>query len=337
MKWIWKGPLEGGVTQSLLQKFEEDPFCFVLYYGLGLEEPSQENQNLLWGNCGHKGLEVGLENPKRFREFDEADWYEVRAAVLEESKKVLHTSRTTFPSVMNMLPLYNDNFKKDAISPIITERQFRLPHNTGRNEVTLMGKVDGIFTHEEYGPTLIEHKCKGWHDKVKLRKEIKKDVQVNIYSRMMGTRRVIYDVILIPETQWACPAVRVGEAPTAYINRIYQHHRGENFPIVQNTHHWLDQHSFSITDESIELVFKRTINPIIDKLCMLYEYTLSDSFDPLNPDCYNHLFYERPIRFFDPAHTNQFEKSYYGYITGELPLESLKPVSHLFKELVGEG
>ena len=339
MKWAWKGPLEGGITQSLIQKFEEDPFCFVLYYGLGLEEAAQENQNLIWGNAFHKGLEVGLRNPTRFRQFSEADWYEIRAAVTEDCKNFLHANRTTPYSVMNMLPMYNDGFKV-FLPPgrtIATEQQFKIPHHTGKYQVSLMGKKDGIFLDDQDRLTLIEHKCKGSHDKVKLRQEIKHDVQVNLYCHASGARRVIYDVILIPEAQWKIPAARITEAPSAYINRIYHTATGDNLPISRNAHHWLDQYTFELSDSQIERVFTETINPIIDRICRLYEETQSDSFDPFNPECFSEIYYKRPIRFFDPARTTQFEKSYYQFLTGSITLEHLKPATHLFKELEGEG
>ena len=52
----WKGPLEGGITQSLLTKFLECPYRFYLYAGLGLEQPGEPEPNLIWGDICHKGL-----------------------------------------------------------------------------------------------------------------------------------------------------------------------------------------------------------------------------------------------------------------------------------------
>lgn len=33
MKWLWSGPIEGGITQSMIGMYLQDPYCFVLYYG----------------------------------------------------------------------------------------------------------------------------------------------------------------------------------------------------------------------------------------------------------------------------------------------------------------
>ena len=142
--WKWKGPLLGGITQSLISNYLTDPYTFVLYYGLGLEETSKLNQNLLYGNLGHKGLEIALCRPEPMISL----LPEIRAALKEDAKSWPYIDASTLESVPRMLLLYNDSFKhKYALK---TELQFKVPYKTKSGfNVSLMGKVDGIGPNYE--------------------------------------------------------------------------------------------------------------------------------------------------------------------------------------------
>jgi PD-(D/E)XK nuclease superfamily len=350
MQWQWKGPIDGGVTQSLLQKYLQDPFSFVLYYGLGLEEPAVLNQNLIWGNMFHLLLEHTLEMPTLYNDLDSSANEALEALLTKEMNKYLHINATTYHSVLQMMKLYDDRYK--LAYEIETERQFKLPYKTKNHTVSLMGKMDGLGhrrsmdiqtdvmgLNTEYSTILVEHKCKGYHDKLQHRQEIHTDLQLNLYlhaADIMGfdVSQVVYDIIRIPEDQWYCPGRQAGERIKFYIERLYNNctpHK--DFPVVRNKMFWLDQHIFTHPREKVTLYRKEVMDPIIDSLCYMYEYTLADSFDPLNPDCFNHLFHKKPLRLFDPARTSSFKKDFYNYLTGQIDISGLVKVPQLFKEL----
>lgn len=332
MIWKWKGPLEGGITQSLISNYLIDPYTFVLYYGLGLEETSKLNQNLLYGNLGHLGLEIAL----RSKESIPTLLPEIKAAITQESKQWLYIDRGTIESVPRILSLYNESFKYEY--NLDTEVQFKIPHKTDIFEVSLMGKVDGIGPHLETSrKVLVEHKFKDSCDFQLFRKEIYTDLQVNIYCYANQVYDVIYDNILIPESQWNCPQPQTGERTPAWIERLYNTHTWGKFPVRKNKHEWLDQYKVTLLPEEVALYMKETVNPIIDNICILYDYCSSDSFDPLNPDCYNHLYYKKPLRLFDPSRTSKFQRNYWNHLTGQIPVEGLVQTTNIFKELKGEG
>lgn len=369
MQWLWKGPLNGGITQSLIQKYLTNPYTFVLYYGLGLEEPEEYNQNLLWGNVMHKGLEIGLASPKPIKEQIDT----LRPELIEESKKWPYINTTTVPSVLEMLKLYNDSYKqkfllpgkeesnfsevvdyienvvetptkfivKDSNYACVTERQFKIPHTTsGGNTISLMGKVDGLawdYSSDTPVLTLIEHKCKGSYDKVLFRAEISYDLQLNIYCKANEVYKVVYDNILIPETQWNCPPRDMMERHEFYIQRLYHRQNYGSYPVAKKPFLWLDQLSYTMDKNSIDNYFQETVDPICDQICELYDYCSQPSFDPLNRLCFNKTFFKRPLRLFDPAKTDKFKTSYWNFLAGQLPFEGLKPTQELFKELKGEG
>jgi hypothetical protein len=352
MRWKWKGPIDGGITQSLLGKYLQDPFSFVLYYGCGLQEPAATNQNLIWGNEFHLLLELTLPLDQTYNSLPQEVHDSLRNSLIEHENQYAHVEPTTIHSVLEMMKLYNDSYKLSY--EVKTEKQFKFDYSTKNHQVSLMGKIDGIgvartpdvsstYPFDLNRPVIIEHKCKGYHDKVQHRQEIHTDLQLNLYLHAMQvlgytTDQVIYDIIRIPEVQYGCPARNIGERIPYYINRIYNTCNSyREFPVAKNKFMWLDQHCFSHPEDLVTEFRKITLDPIIDSLCYMYEYTLADSFDPFNPDCYNHLFHRRPLRLFDPARTDKFKKDYYQFLTGALPIESLVPVPHLFKELHGEG
>lgn len=354
MQWKWRGPIDGGITQSLLSKYLQDPFSFVLYYGLGLEEPSQLNQNLIWGNMFHKLLEVTLPIPNLYNKFTEEQLAVVQEVLKEEESRYLSIDPTTIHSVQEMMKLYDDRYK--LFFDVETERQFKLPYHTKNFEISLMGKIDGIGRRSMFDDysnipmgllcdksrILVEHKCKGRHDKLQHRQEIHTDLQLNLYLHAMELLgepcdHVVYDILRIPEVQWNCPPRQAGERHKFYIERIYNKCTPyKEYPVVRNKIFWVDQHIFVHPQETVTRYRKEVLDPIVDSLCYMYEYTLSDKFDPLNPDCYNHLFHKRPLRLFDPARTDSYKKDFYNYLTGQIDLDGLVPVPSLFKELEGE-
>lgn len=327
MKWKWAGPLKGGITQSMMNMFLQDPYCFVLYYGLGLEEPTAVSQEILWGNIIHRGLEHSIRKPNLQKDFTEHEWEDIFLNMKQESNKEMHTAPTSYYSAREMLKLYDDRYK-ERFNNIDTEVEFQIPHNTGTFDVTLMGKADGVCDW-----TLIEHKSKKTVEIMQLKREIKYDVQVNYYCWALDTRHVIYDVFIVPEFQYSAPERNGYERDASYINRLYHTHSWKTFPVSKNKPFWLYQFEFTLTTEWIKQQFAQTINPIIDRICMLYEYTSSDSFDPHNPGAYNYLFYRSPIRLFDPARTDKYKSSYWNYLVGDLDITELRETPKLFKEL----
>ncbi len=357
MKWLWPGPQESGITQSMIGKFLEDPFCFVLYYGLGLEEPASLPQNLMWGNVFHKGLEYLLPQEYRIAQMDEQQFARLGSVLQAEASRYNHIDSTTVPSVLEMLQLYPDSYKIGY--SIATEQEFSVVHNTGNHRVLLKGKIDGIGEPVSYySPSpgdpihvfesinspklLVEHKSKETFDRSLFRKEAHTDLQLNFYLHAESLRSdvceyVVYDNVRIPEVQWNCPPRQAGEKIAYYIKRLYHTENRGDFPVSKKSFVWIDQYIFHHPLSKVQLYFRETINPILDAMCFMYEYTLADSFDPFNPDCYNHLFYRKPLRVFDPARTSKFKKSYWNFLTGEIGLDGLVQVKELFKELSPEA
>jgi hypothetical protein len=221
-----------------------------------------------------------------------------------------------------MLRLYDDSFKQPMG---ITEEEFKSPYSTGRNKVFLIGKRD--YTHPGL---LVDHKCKGRWDPHLGPKELVKDIQLVMYLYGTDTEKVMYDVVIIPDTQYYPIPRRSGEKMSAWYNRIYNTHTAEKYPICRNKSSWLYQHPVTITKRMQRQVFLETIDPIIDRICTLYDHCNKPNF---NPDVYDEIYYKVPVRHFDPGATEQYRGPYHEHMLGNLERFDLTPVPKLFKEL----
>jgi len=327
----WKGPLRGGITQSLLTRFLECPYRFYLYAGLGLEEPVEPEPNLIWGDICHKGLELLIEKKWERTEFTPEDWEEIYGGVEEHIKSDWPGAPITFlPSIKQMLTLYNDEYKQ-TYGEFVTENKFQVEHTTPNgNLVSLRGKADGWNQEHK---VLVEHKCKGKIDIQQTMRETPTDLQVNVYSYVLGTRTIIYDLIRIPDTQWSLPPKRQYENPVSYIKSLYDKREWGDYPIFTKKHKWIQQMIIELNDEAVQQVMDETINPLIDKLCVYWDYVNQPNFDHDDPKFYNHIFYKTPIRHFDPSRTQSYKCSYWNLLTDSIGIEDLVPVKSFYAEL----
>lgn len=320
----WKGPYEGGITQSLIGKFLECPYRFYLYTILGLQEDSEPNDNLVWGDTFHKALELLIEKPYTKDNFTEKDWKEIDEAIENHLKTRYPLAPGSFRfSIKHMIRLYDDSYKEDATFK--TEQIFSFPYK----DVLLRGKVDGISLSSEI---LVEHKCKGKLD-LDNRAEILQDLQVNMYCLATGAHKVIYDVIRIPDTQWSLPRKKVMEGWAPYMNRLYHTENYGDFPISRWKNRWLAQFNETIGSQDLKQYQQFTIDPLIEKVKRWWDHVTQPGFDPDNPSYYNDIFYKTPIRHFDPGKTERFKCSYWNYLTGAIGIDDLIPVEDYYAEL----
>lgn len=318
MKIAWKGPEEDGITQSIMNRFLVCPYEFFLYAGLGLEDPPEYNANLSWGDSFH----VGLEDLIKGETIKDAKLH-----MVNHLKENHPQSGPTFPhSMSRMLHLYNLSYLEDE--EWLTEQEFEIPYilPNGR-KIILRGKLDG---HNVSRTKAVEHKCKKRHDKIKLRREIYKDTQVCLYSLVTGIRNWHYDVIKIPDIQYSPPAKRSTETYGNQVRRWFEEVDWDAYPINKKKMLWIDQFPVYLSEDNITRFQQRTLNPILLRMCKWYDKVTEDKFDP---ECFDDIFYESPLRHFNPRMTESFEGSFYKYLTDQCDLSYLIPIKGFFNEL----
>lgn len=323
----WSGPEVGGITQSLVSTFITCPFQFYLYAYCGLQESKPLEPNLIWGDILHKGLE-----------------HRIRGDSLEDSiTKMYHYQLKFYPTApasyryttRNMLAVYPiKNLEK--YGPIETEVGIDQPHllHNGRT-IKIRGKIDMLpSNHSMIG----DHKGKGKHaaspDAIKA--EISEDFQMNFYAHAKGNiENWIYDIIRIPEALPRTPQRKVSQSPEEWANWIFHTYSNVQFgfPIIKHPGLWTNQIPHFQPAEDIEWYVTTTINPLLEKICVWWDYVTSPGFDPMNPACYNHIFYKAPVRNFNPTSTYSYKCKFHAFLTGKEAFENLIRVPSFYPEL----
>lgn len=327
---MWKGPFHGGITQSLLNAYLEDPYSFYIYAILGLKEPGPLPENLVWGDCYHVGLEHLIKTK------------DLQFSLKKMMEHLDHKHPSAPPSfrysLWRMLCLYP--YKSDILqAEYETEEIIEEIIEVDGMAVKLRGKRDAITReHPDYGTVLGEHKCKGRTDPETTRKELWLDLQLNMYLRTLDKpcERIFYDLILIPDTQKYGPQMSYGESPEDWITRIYCGPVGSYngmYPINKNPNRWIRQLVLTITEEEQEQVWNYSTLPCIKRLIQFYDHVTQPGFDPDNPKYYNEVFYRHPMRTFSPRKTDSYKGNYYDLLIGEQDYGDLVPVESYFSEL----
>lgn len=328
----WDGPDEftGGITQSFIDRWLECPFRAYIYWILGLDENRKTNDNLIWGDTLHKGLELYIPAGGT-----------IANATAEMQKYLADTypgSNPTFKhTTAEMLKLYDKSYviMNGLEDSLVTEHKFVEDYaykyvEGSAQYVVIRGKSDVYSKPLRFGG---EHKCKGRAEFASARRESPVDKQVLIYSKFLNIRHWIYDIICIPEAKYMIPQRRPAEMTEAYARRLFYGDTGKDLPISRNKHAWMHQFSFDVSKQLIDEFTDYTFNPMIKRIVAWWNHVTDDSFSLVNPNCYNEHFYVTPIRHFDPSNTEYYKCRYWDLLAGEQQVEDLIEVESFYSEL----
>ena len=333
----WKGPQVDGLTQSLINRIICCPYSAYIYLILGLEENKELEPNLIYGDCGHKGLEVLIDNLNLCdRERFPLACQAAKKHLDDNYPEAEPTFRFSLPRLLRGFRVNHhkgDWVAETEIDTQITPEQF--PNLS--QEVRIRGKVDGKTTnHPEYETCIGEHKFKGYTDFLSTRDELWQDLQLNLYMFIEGAEWVIYDIFKVPDTQKYKPSVGYSESPEDWVKKIYEGPVGSYggfYPINQNRHKWIWQKPLYIPLEKQRFYWETTIIPIINKIVIWYEWVTQSGFDPDNPKYHNDIFYRMPVRHFDGRKTQTYKCDYHSYLIGQETIDDLRPVDSFYSEL----
>ena len=323
---MWKGPEIHGVTQSLLNKFDECPYRFYLYAILGLKQREEERLALWWGDTYHVGLEHLLR-----------DWDLKNAC--NKARKHLKQNYPLAPphfklTIPRMLTLYP---KEKDKTPWETEKDLDEVIEIAGRKVRVRGKVDGIkYDYEKYNATVLrEHKCKKYTDFPKFNQELSDNFQINLYAKITGAEYVIYDYIKIPGIQTYQPA-QGRSTLEDWVDRMFTGPIGSYngyYPINAHKAQWIHQKLHPLPPEKVEFYWQTRIVPRIQRICKWYDYVTQPGFDHQDPKWHNEIFYRQPVRQFDGSRTESYDCEYHDYILGIQDECDLVPVHSYFPEL----
>jgi len=324
----WKGPEEDGITQSILNMFLECPYSAYINLILGLEDNETPSENLIWGDCYHKGLEHIIADGDMANAIEK-----MLDRLATKYKRAPPSFKYSLPRMLRLYKLKTHMEEGSWATEIIGDQTLTI----GERPIRIRYKLDGYnITHPEYGNFLVEHKCKGYTDPDLVREEIKQDLQCNFYMTLSQCEWVAYDLIKIPDVQKYGPAMPFNDSPEEWVHKLYHGpvgSYGNSYPIYRYREKWINQQVYHISHEEQQEYWERTITPLIMRICAWYDHVTSPNFSLDDPKCYNELFYRQPVRHFNGRRTEKFKCPYHAYHTGAIGLQDLRPIKSHFSEL----
>lgn len=310
---VWKGPESsdpnGGVTQSLLEKFLGCRERFRIRYILGLNKPDSFDHKIEFGNLWHACEEAlagghdwvlaltfvakGLSEKYPMARADILKWYEV--------------IRVQFPVYITYWKKRDD---KKECTPLLQEQVFSVPYALPSGRVVyLRGKWDGVeflkagknVPKEEEGIYLKEHKTKGDIDEIAIPRRLTFDLQTMTYlvaleswngleDRRRKIRGVNYNVIRRPlsggkgtiRQHKPTKSNPKGESSSDFYNRLAKDY------IIPEPEYWFMRWKVEVSPAEIDKFKREFLNPILEQLCDWYSWVRlgGDPFSP-NDGCEN--------------------------------------------------
>lgn len=179
---VWKGPIEHGITQSMLGHYIACKERFRIRTMEGLKPhdrfivPLEYGQ--LWHEAEHELAETGHFTGTRVKKYAKQAARKYRNQQQEVSKWH-NVCLTQFPIYMKYWEEHEDVLNRE---PLLQEETFRIPYKLPSGRVVLlMGKFDAVDYIKKKGIYLQENKSKGKVDFQQLRQQLTFDLQTMMY------------------------------------------------------------------------------------------------------------------------------------------------------------
>jgi hypothetical protein len=291
---LWRGPLEDGITQSLLSRFIVCRERFRIMVIDGLRPPDEFSQRMEYGSMWHIFEEYHGQGQAWEGPLDDYCRLLGRRYPLQQ-KQIFHWGRVCslqFRVYVDFWAKHPDQLKK---TNLMSEVSFRVPYGlpSGRT-VTLRGKwdaVDLIGPKKDQGIYLQENKTKGEIEEQQLKRQLDFDLQTMLYLVALEThlrekgplpgadgvplRGVRYNVIRRPLaggrhsiTQHKGRQTNKGIVGAESTNEFYDRLQGL---IAGEPEYFFMRWKSEVSKGDIERFKVQFLNPILEQLCDWWE------------------------------------------------------------------
>lgn len=342
----WRGPLEDGVTNSLLGKFLVCRHRFYIRAILGIREHEDFSDALEYGNLWHEAEEAHCGGN---------DWQAAveayRKRLLKQYPEASGRIRKWATLCKMQFPVYLDYWRRNLDerhrTPIYEEETFAveypLPCGT---TVLLRGKMDVVFAIKR-SVYIQEHKCKGDIDEEGILATVDRNLQTGIYQtalrhgyefepgyRVKGT---LYNVVRRPLSDRHAPRQRKSESERDFYKRAIQQ-------MEENPDYYFMRWRVLLHKADMDRFQFHILNPLLQQLVQWYKWVSKDISDPFRlPDTTDpdeqHLppipgggiHYQFPWGVYNSI-ARGFRGDYFDYLAKGSSI-GLEPVGSMFPEL----
>lgn len=344
MKFLWKGPHEDGITQSLLARFLVCRERFRLYTIEGIREIEEFDPAMEYGSLFHIAIEHHLSGKP---------W----ESAVKDYAQELHSNYPTDSEEIDkwyalcciQFPLYLEHVKRKERSipvprrEILQEEDFKIPYPLPSGHVVILrGKIDGLFARGD-SLKLDEHKTKSYIDERRIGETLKFNFQTMFYHTALRTM-IKQGLLILPR--------KMHVAGTQY--NVIRRPLSSKYPIRQKKSETIDQFyqregdnikakpqdyfitmNAMITASDVTDFQEQCLNPLLEQLCEWWQYMVSCNGEPFeegtDPHYHDPIHYRTPWGVFNSMFGG-FQGPYYDYLSKGHP-GSIVPVTSLFREL----
>lgn len=225
---LWKGPIEDGITNSLLSRFLVCRERFRLQVIEGLRPDAEFNVPLEFGNMWHEAEEAYCRGRDPYKSMNKMyDKWRANYPGNEEVRKQYLCCKTAFPIYIDYWAKHKD---EQTRKPILEEKEFRVRYDlpSGRH-VILRGKFDAIFMADNNSILLQENKTKTKIDHEGITKTLYNNIQTMIY--LIAMRKSLQPVKSVP-----AKIAGVNKGPSINLKGLYQFDIGTGIHKVPGIH-----------------------------------------------------------------------------------------------------
>jgi hypothetical protein len=317
---LWKGPLQDGITFSLLSKFLVCRERFRLMVVEGLRESEGFDASIEYGQMWHDAEEAHARGKdwQRIIRLHYAKWRENYPASEDETRKWFRVCQTTFP-------LYVQYWSKHPMEkqrePVLAENPFAIVYTlpSGR-KVKLRGKFDCVLAVNKFRHLwLQENKSKGKIDEEGITKTLHENMQTMLYlialhesmkeekDKKTGAPRylfdigatkhhipndgkkppiikgVMYNVIKRPLADMYSIRQRVKETEDGFYGRLGENIKEDSFNpdgSARSRSNYFHRWEAEISEQELESFKDKVFHPILEQLLDWWEWIEVDPFNP---------------------------------------------------------
>lgn len=309
--YVWKGPEESGVTQSLLGRFLVCRERFRVLVVDGLRVADTFNHSIEYGSMWHECEEEYARTGGKHDEWRDALLTYTQKLCERyplDREKIVHwynVCKITFPIYVQYWKRRKDRKQSKSL---LQEQVFEVPYELPSGRVVkLKGKWDGVDlvgSGGNAGVWLKEHKTKGQIDEEQIARQLTFDLQtmfylialkkvqesmdigrhddfpdidVNLVSPIKG---VIYNVVRRP-LAGGKGSIRRHKATKTKDEETQEHYYDRLAAIIaEDPGEFFTGWDVAVTSSEIERFKREFLNPILEQLCDWWEWVSTPGEDP---------------------------------------------------------
>jgi len=341
---LWGGPMEDGITFSLLSKFLVCRERFRLKVIEGLDESMGFNHAIEFGSMWHEAEEAHA-GGKPWRPAAQKYMDYLRS----EHPAADIGIRKTYELVKLAFPLYVKHWQKKGKGikriPVLEEEVFNVPYElpSGRT-IILKGKFDCVFRKKK-SVWLQENKTKGRIDEAGLTATLDQNLQTMLYQIALRTAQklglfpfdkgdigrikgVLYNVVRRPLGDQHAIRQKKSETEKQFYQRVAAQ-------IKADPNHYFMRWDVNLFPREIMQFQERVFDPIMEQLCDWWEWVSQNPFDPwslqTSSEYANNIHWQAPWGIYNSMFGG-FRGDYFEYLTTN-KRSSLQKIDNLFPEL----